>query len=398
MPKRMVDGDRIWTSDKLKSVEPEERRFDYANLIPLALANGSFECSPGRVLRDVYFYLRPSVSLEDVESVLNEYERVRLLFRWRDEHGKVWGFWVGITSEGLLPAKAHVDRGDYKKGKEPPADLLQKFINGEIESGLLPSTPGGDPGVALIPPEEPPAGLGKDRVGEDRVGKDENSFFVQEYRQENGMKIKNEIQQVCAGFGVKAGGFKSTWDEMQSLASAPGNSVGAVVRDFTEWMEEYRGDDFPNGAVSKYLHVAAARLAADSAPALASLKDPEVVGLVRELTYVSDGALSFVDKQRIRLAEVLKEFSAAEIKSAFTAWLGDQDLSDPKNVSFLPGKFVQIVDGLCYSSRKKKLEAEKEKTLRDAAVKRLQEEAEVNRQAAEKIKRAEEDIFDPLAE
>lgn len=205
------------------------------------------------------------------------------------------------------------------------------------------------------------------------------------------MKIKKELQAVCAAFGEKPGGYQSTWEDAQSLAVA--HSVGAVVRDFTAWMEENQGDDFSYGPVSKYLQVASTRLAAPAA-SVASAKDPEVVGLVRELTYASDGVVAFMDKQRVRLSEVLKEFSAAEIKSVFAAWLADQDLSDPKNVSYLPGKFVQIVDGLAYAARKKKEETEKTRTLRDETAQRLQKEAEVERE-----RQAEEVIpdFDPLA-
>lgn len=209
------------------------------------------------------------------------------------------------------------------------------------------------------------------------------------------MKIKKELQAVCAAFGEKPGGYQSTWEDAQALAVA--HSVGAVVRDFTSWMEENQGDDFSYGPVSKYLQVAHARLSIDSTPASFALKDPEVVSLVRELSYLSDGQVSFMDKQRVRLAEVLKEFSAAEITSAFSAWLADQDTSDPKNLSFLPGKFVQIVDGLAYSARKKKQEAEQAKIDRDRTARRLQDEAETARLLREAEKDREADLFDPLA-
>ena len=209
------------------------------------------------------------------------------------------------------------------------------------------------------------------------------------------MKIKKELQAVCAGFGVKAGGYQSTWEDLQALAVV--HSVGAVARDFEEWMEEYRGDDFPQGAVSKYLHVAAERLGADSVSAGASAKAPEVVSLVRELTYAAGGQLSFVDKQKIRLAEVLKEFTAAEIVSTFKTWLQDQDLTDTKNLTFLPGKFVQVVDSLSYCARRRGEEAKKTAALREAAVAQLQAQAESERAEAEKKKLADEQIFDPLA-
>ena len=207
------------------------------------------------------------------------------------------------------------------------------------------------------------------------------------------MKIKKELQSVCAAFGEKPGGYQSTWEDVQALAVV--HSVGAVVRDFTLWMEENQGDDFSYGPVSKYLQVAHARLSSDATPVSTALKDPEVVSLVRELTYVSGGLVSFVDKLRVRLAEVLKEFSAAEITAAFSAWLADQDTSDPKNLSFLPGKFVQIVDGLAYSARKRKQESDQAKIARDAKAREMQETAEAERQEA--AKKQQEEEFNPFA-
>jgi len=209
------------------------------------------------------------------------------------------------------------------------------------------------------------------------------------------MKIKKELQAVCAAFGEKPGGYQSTWEDVQALAIA--HSVGAVVRDFTSWMEENQGDDFSYGPVSKYLQVAHSRLSGPTTASGASAKDPEVVSLARELTYVSGGQISLVDKQRVRLAEVLKEFPAAEIISAFSVWFADQDTSDPKNLSFLAGKFVQIADSLCYTARRQKQEAEKSKVLRDQTAIRLQEQAEQERLVRAQQEKLVED-FDPLSE
>jgi uncharacterized protein YdaU (DUF1376 family) len=209
------------------------------------------------------------------------------------------------------------------------------------------------------------------------------------------MKLKDELTKIAAQYGAKAGGHKGTWDDVKALGIAHG--TGAVARDFEEWIQENQGDDFPYGAISSYLKSAEDRLRSDS-PLQASAKDPEVVSLVRELSYASGGLVCFLDKQRARLAEVLKEFTAEEIKSAFKTWVETQDLNDTKNLSYAPGKFVQIVDNLAYSARKQKQEAEKAKTLRDATALRLQEEAEIDRQAREKMKQADENIFDPLAD
>lgn len=112
MPARIVDGDALWRSDKLALVKPPSYRAEYANMIPLALADGTFECNPRRVWADVYSYNRPDITVEMVEDMLNEFEKVGLLSRKGDEKGKVWGFWVGI--EKRLPSESTRDR--YRKG------------------------------------------------------------------------------------------------------------------------------------------------------------------------------------------------------------------------------------------------------------------------------------------
>jgi hypothetical protein len=45
MPKRVIDGEGLWHSDKLALVEPPSFRAEYACLLPLALANGVFEAN-----------------------------------------------------------------------------------------------------------------------------------------------------------------------------------------------------------------------------------------------------------------------------------------------------------------------------------------------------------------
>lgn len=205
--------------------------------------------------------------------------------------------------------------------------------------------------------------------------------------------LKASMTMIAARYKAALGGYDTTWADIKLLADSYGS--GALLSDFENFLKQKQGEDFPKGVAVAYQYAAPYRLAEEAAEAVAD--DSEVVSLTRELTYVSDGALSFVDKQKIRLAEVLKDFSAEEVISVFRTWLGDQDLSDPKNVSFLPGKFVQIVDSLCYSARRKKQEAVQDKTARDAAVVRLQAQAEEERAESEKKKQAEDSQFDPLA-
>ena len=218
--------------------------------------------------------------------------------------------------------------------------------------------------------------------------------FLETEEGDSDMNLKAfKAEMISAGVerGVIISGYDNTWADLKLLTVAHGSA--AVVNDFGEFLDE--GGEYPKGALVAYKWVAADRLNAET-PVLASAKDPEVVSLARELSYLSDGVVAFMDKQRIRLAEVLKEFSAAEIQQAFKTWLGDQDTSDPKNVSFLAGKFVQIVDSLCYSARRKKQESDAALIARTRRAAELQQEAEAEREEAEKKRLAEENIYDPV--
>jgi len=135
MPKRLLDGDRLWRSDKLKRVQPESFRAEYANMLPLALADGTFECNPDRVWYEVYAYNRPSVNASEVRAILDEFERVKLLFRWQDSEGKTWGFWTGI--EKTLPTLAQISQSRYKTGKPVPQQQLAEFLGSATCSNVL---------------------------------------------------------------------------------------------------------------------------------------------------------------------------------------------------------------------------------------------------------------------
>jgi hypothetical protein len=126
VPKRVIDGEALWLSNKLRQV-PEEYRPEYANLIPLALANGTFECDPRKIWARVYIYNRPSVTLQAVEEMLNSFERAKMLFRWQAEDGAVWGYWVGIEKPGRLPSGTDQKHG--AKGAAVPQESLRSFIS-----------------------------------------------------------------------------------------------------------------------------------------------------------------------------------------------------------------------------------------------------------------------------
>lgn len=149
MPKRLVDGEALWRSDKLNKVVPAKFRAEYANLIPLAEADGTFEADPRRVWANVYSYNRPDVTVAQVSEMLSAFEEAGMLVRKVDENGKVWGMFVGI--EERLPAKSQ--RGRYKQGK---ASVFNQMS--DIQSNSRPN------------PDEVHAGLVRFGLGKDRLG------------------------------------------------------------------------------------------------------------------------------------------------------------------------------------------------------------------------------------
>ncbi len=126
MPKRVLDGEAVWSSDKLAAVEPKWMRAEFANLVPLALANGVFEVSSRKVWSKVYGYNRPEISVGDVDAILKEFERVGLLFRWT-EGNKEWGYWIGIEKPGRLPPASRTERRPETLGPDPPKEKLEKY-------------------------------------------------------------------------------------------------------------------------------------------------------------------------------------------------------------------------------------------------------------------------------
>lgn len=126
MPKRLIDGEALWGSDKLARVAPQKYRAEYANLIPLALANGVFEADPAKVWAKVYAFNRPKVRPKHVEEILASFEQAGMLFRWQDEEGKRWGFWIGIN--GRLPSKDRAEKLRLAVGPEPPKESLKAYL------------------------------------------------------------------------------------------------------------------------------------------------------------------------------------------------------------------------------------------------------------------------------
>lgn len=117
MPARLVDGEALWTSSKLKKVRPVEFRLHYANWLPLAEANGWFEVDFDIIRAKVYPVIDPKFSSENVQAVFREFVRVGLL-TWLVKEERHYGYFVGIGKKGRLPGDKHLKR--YKNLPDCP--------------------------------------------------------------------------------------------------------------------------------------------------------------------------------------------------------------------------------------------------------------------------------------
>ena len=126
MPKRVIDFDAMWSSDKLAACSVWARR-EYAWLYGLADCSGSFELTNLRVIWGKVAAIRPDLSLKRLEQIFAEFNRHGLLFVW-EQNSKRYGHWTGSDMPGRLPPASW--RARLQRLAPPvPADLLAEYMN-----------------------------------------------------------------------------------------------------------------------------------------------------------------------------------------------------------------------------------------------------------------------------
>ena len=121
MPKRVIDFDALWASDKLASCA-EWAQSEYAWLYGLADASGSFELTNLRVIWGRVAAIRKNLSLERLQEIFDEFIARGLLFTW-EENGKRYGHWTGSDVPGRLPARSWRARLQKLAPPVPPEAL-----------------------------------------------------------------------------------------------------------------------------------------------------------------------------------------------------------------------------------------------------------------------------------
>jgi hypothetical protein len=102
VPKRVIDADAMWSSDKLAACA-EWAQAEYAWLYGLADASGSFELTNLRVIWGRVAAIRRNFTIERLEQIFDDFNAHGLLFRW-EAGGKRFGHWTGSDVPGRLPA------------------------------------------------------------------------------------------------------------------------------------------------------------------------------------------------------------------------------------------------------------------------------------------------------
>jgi hypothetical protein len=135
MPKRVIDFDAMWGSDKLASCA-EWAQAEYAWLYGLADASGCFELTNLRVIWGRVAAIRRNLLLERLEQVFLEFQDKGLLFAW-EENGKRYGHWTGSDVPGRLPApswRVRLERLAPPVPKQQLAEFMSRFSRGRAAS------------------------------------------------------------------------------------------------------------------------------------------------------------------------------------------------------------------------------------------------------------------------
>ena len=131
MPKRVIDFDAMWSSDKIASCA-DWAQTEYAWLYGLADASGCFELTNLRVIWGRVAAVRRNLTIERLEQVFDEFQDKGLLFVW-DHEGKRYAHWTGSDVPGRLPPpswRARLERYAPPVPKQRLAEYMSKFARG----------------------------------------------------------------------------------------------------------------------------------------------------------------------------------------------------------------------------------------------------------------------------
>jgi hypothetical protein len=136
MPKRVIDFDAMWGSDKLASCAAWAQA-EYAWLYGLADASGCFELTNLRVIWGRVAAIRGNLTTDRLEQVFAEFQDKGLLFVWQHE-GKRYAHWTGSDVPGRLPPpswRMRLEKFAPPVPKQQLAEYMARFARGRAAMG-----------------------------------------------------------------------------------------------------------------------------------------------------------------------------------------------------------------------------------------------------------------------
>src|SRR5487761_1383105 len=131
MPKRVIDFDAMWGSDKLAACAARAQG-EYAWLYGLADASGCFELTNLRVIWGRVAAIRGNFTVERLEQGFAEFQDKGLLFVWEHE-GKRYAHWTGSDVPGRLPPlswRMRLEKFAPPVPKQQLAEYMARFARG----------------------------------------------------------------------------------------------------------------------------------------------------------------------------------------------------------------------------------------------------------------------------
>lgn len=330
MPARIVDGDDLWRSSKLKKV-PVRFRAEYANLIPLAEANGSFECEPELIWSQVYSYNRTDITPVIVKEILDEFENADMLHRY-ETNGKQYGYWIGIEKEGRLPPPSQ--RSRYKNlPPEPPHHAS-----------------------AILTPEEMGEfmGVSSSRVAEVRAIMGST------------LPLDTQIERMCNEVIGHSEERKVYAKDLKAAVKQYGHDE--VLAAFELWVNSQSGF-VGRKPVSLFLKNLG-NLIHNVLPA-ATVTSPALGEVEAEIASITDSQVFFHNQQKPLLASLIKLYSKEEVLQVFNDYWNSVGIDD--NIAWAAKNFIEQAGLRIETMRaKKKRQENKDSIVKDAVAKAAQ--------------------------
>jgi hypothetical protein len=366
MPKRIVDGEGIWLSNKLASMGAIDAIpiLLYAWLLPIAEHNGVFEYDPRAIHKRTLAY-HDILEENELVDCLNLYRDAGLLFVWTEQKdGKEYGYWVGSDKKGRLPGKEYSKR--YSWPPEPPKSLLGKYI--EESNNSVKITENQCKGLGL--------GLGEG-VGLGAPTPDEEKTDMAIIRRISDSCL--QILGVRVPYGLNQLG-NPDGDALKQAARIYGEQE--VQDAFESWADTQKGTTDPY-LISKFVRIMGGLLRGISLVSTVDTPNLKALGA----TLYEIGNQVFTNQQ---LAGLLKDYSKDELEAAYQEFVHNLD---DFSIKFAARDFCNGgADAIIAARKEREQKRLKQEKLATVQQNKLATAATSEASEAEKQLKAEEEI------